>query len=234
MQIVPDIYLVAGGVYGENSNVYLINTGKELVLIDSGYDERQLQTIEQSITDWGLSALPITHILFTHCHFDHSGNAAYFERRGVKLYAEKDDAEAMIQGDDRTIGFAFRGRKFLKCENIHVFGKEKESLTIGRFIIEAIHVPGHTRGSALYVLKTGNKDIVFAGDFVLIKGNNEDAVLGWNGGVDYNKKAYFESIKKAKELDCDILLCGHGAPCMSGGSEILNMLYKEALVHLRD
>lgn len=232
MQIVKDIYLAAGAVYGENANVYAINAGSEIILIDCGYDKNQVTTIKQSLRDWNLSDLPITHAFITHSHFDHTGNARYFEQNGVKLHASREDADAIMKGDDRTIGYAFMGRKFERCEDVTLLTDE-EITQIGNIQIESFHVPGHTAGSMLFRVKMNEKYILFAGDFLIIKGTCEDAILGWNGGFDYDRTSYLESINRAKDIEADILLPGHGLVCMKNGSAILNMLYKEGLVHLR-
>ncbi len=232
MQILRNLYLAAGSFFGQDSNVYLIDAGGELVLIDCGLDERHIASIEETIRYWGLADLPLKHVFITHCHFDHAGNARSFEEKGAKLYAGKEDAAEIMTGGECTIGFAFHGKKFQPCERVETVN-DGERFSIGNVVIEAIAVPGHTRSSVLYRAEIDGKKVVFAGDFVFVKGNCEDATLGWNGSPDYDEKAYFQSIRKVQSLEADVLLCGHGIPCLKDGSTILNMLYKEALVNLR-
>lgn len=232
MQIAKDIYLAAGGAYGENSNVYIVDTGEGLVLIDCGYDRKQIGTIMEVLSYWGLAELPITHALITHSHFDHTGNARYFEQLGVTLIASPQDGEAIMKGDERTIGYAFMGRKFEACSHVEAI-RDGEIFRKGKLELEAVAVPGHTEGSMLYRMKKDGKYILFAGDFLIIKGNCEDAELGWDGGVDYDRNSYLESIRHAKDMETDILLPGHGLPCLKNGYAMLQMLYKEALTHLR-
>ena len=231
MQIVRDIYLAAGSFFGQDAAVYLVNAGSELILIDCGLDQRHIESIEETIKYWELSDLPLKHVLLTHCHFDHSGNARHFEEQGATLHAGKEDTEAIMTGSECTIGFAFNGKKFAPCRNVEPV-KDYERFQIGNVVVEAIAVPGHTRGSMLYRVEKDGKKVVFAGDFVIVKGNCDDAILGWNGSPDYDAKNYFGSVKKVQSLEADVLLCGHGIPCLKNGSSILNMLYKEALVNL--
>jgi glyoxylase-like metal-dependent hydrolase (beta-lactamase superfamily II) len=231
MQLLKNVYLAAGSFYGQDAAVYIVNAGSELILIDCGLDNRHIETIEETIKCWGLSELPLKHAFMTHSHFDHAGNARHFEEKGVTLHAGKEDAEAIMTGNECTIGFAFNGKKFQPCRNVETVN-DSERFQIGNVVVDAIAVPGHTRGSMLYRVQTDGKKVVFAGDFVIVKGNCEDAILGWNGSPDYDAKSYFASIKKVQSLEADVLLCGHGIPCMKNGSSILNMLYKEALVNL--
>jgi glyoxylase-like metal-dependent hydrolase (beta-lactamase superfamily II) len=231
MQLLKDIYLTAGPFYGQDSAVFVVSAGSELILVDCGLDQGHIETIEETIQYWGLSDIPLKHAFLTHAHFDHSGNARYFEEKGVRLYAGKDDAEAIMTGNECTIGFAFQGKRFQPCQRVETV-RDSDQFQIGSVVVEAIAVPGHTRGSMLYRVKTDGKNVVFAGDFVIVKGNCEDAILGWNGSPDYDEKSYFESIRKVQSLEADVLLCGHGIPCLKNGTSILNMLYKEALVNL--
>ena len=108
MQLLRDIYRISGADYGENGNVYAVNCGDEIVLIDSGYDEIQQETAMRSLAYWGLSDIPITGVLFTHCHLDHTGNAGFYEKKGARLYAGEADADAIMKFDDRCIEFGFR------------------------------------------------------------------------------------------------------------------------------
>lgn len=232
MQLIQDVYLAAGAAYGENANVYVVDAGKELVLIDSGFDESQRKTVESTLELWSLSGLPVSHVFFTHAHFDHSGNARYFEEKGAVLHAGSNDADAMMCGDDRTIGYAFMGREFEACNHVEKIEGQQE-FAVGNIRLEAIPVPGHTEGSMIFRMQKNGKFIVFAGDFLVVKGTCEDAQLGWNGGPDYDGEEYFQSIKRVKDLENDILLPGHGLPCMRKGRSLFNMLYKEALVNLR-
>lgn len=232
MQIIQDVYQVAGAAYGENSNVYAIDTGEGIVLIDSGYDLLQMSTIKESLKNWNLGSKPITHVFITHSHFDHTGNAHFFENEGSILHAGNEDAQAMMNGDERTIGFAFRGKVFPKCKEVKPV-TDGEIFRIGNCSIECFCVPGHSMGTVIYRIRKNDKYVMFVGDYVLIKGNCEDAILGWNGGPDYNEAEYLKSIRRTKDIEADILLCGHGLPCMRNGSDILNLLYKEALVNFK-
>ena len=232
MQIIKDVYMAAGCVYGENSNVYIIDAGDELLLIDCGYDDEQADTVLKTMETWKLSRVPVTRAFVTHCHFDHAGNARYFEQRGTVIYAGREDTSAIRTGDERTIGFAFMGKKFMPCTAVNPVS-DGDKIKAGNVEIEAIAVPGHTKGSMMYRMKKEGIYLLFTGDSLLIKENCRDAVLGWNGSPDYDKAAYLDSIRKIKDLKADVLLPGHGMPCLRDGHRLLGMLYKEALVHLR-
>jgi len=232
MQVLRDIFMAGGSCFGQLTAVFILNAGSELILFDCGLDERQIETIDDTIRYWGLADIPLKHVFLTHGHFDHAGNARYYEDKGVTVYAGQADAQAVMSASDCTIGFAFLGKRFQACQRVEAVSDGQQFL-IGNTVVEAIAVPGHTQGSMLYRVKKDGKHVIFAGDFVVVKGNCEDATLGWNGSPDYDARGYLESVKKVQSLEADVLLNGHGIPCMKNGASILAMLYKEALVSLR-
>jgi len=97
MQILKDIYLVAGAGYGTLGNVFAIKYESGVVLIDCAPKENS-SVIEDNLKYWGLSSLPITHVLLTHAHWDHCGNAAYFQQKGAAIVCAKGDDESLARG----------------------------------------------------------------------------------------------------------------------------------------
>ncbi|GAI79619.1 unnamed protein product, partial [marine sediment metagenome] len=74
MQIVKNIYQLAGESFGTTSNMYAIKGNDTVVLIEGGGSD-DLEVAKETMKYWGLSDLPITHVFLTHAHADHSGNA---------------------------------------------------------------------------------------------------------------------------------------------------------------
>lgn len=232
MQLAKRLFQLAGPFYGNSSSVYGIVGDQSLVLIDAGMDEAQLEVVDENIRYWGLEDYPISHVICTHCHFDHSGNAAKLRKRGAAIVAGKVDAEAIETGDDRTIGFAFMGKKFPACQ-VDIKVEDGEILETAGLKFEMIWTPGHTAGSICPRIELDGRTLLFTGDTIHVGLNCNFSRLGWNGSVDFDSGAYFHSIEKLKGLEVDMILAGHEYNCLKNGSRILQDAYKEALLNLR-
>ncbi len=113
---------------------------KEAVLIDPVVEmvDRDLQLL----TDLDLK---LKYILDTHVHADHiTGSGEIRKRTGAKI----------------GVSSAYD----MSCPDLHI--EDGQEIFFGRFMIKAIHTPGHTSGCLSYHL--GNK--IFSGDALLIRG----------------------------------------------------------------
>ncbi len=234
MQIIKDVYQLCGSPYGlarAVSNCYAVKGQDSVILIDSGVDENQLNIIDANMKYWGLDKFPVSHLLITHSHFDHSGNAHVFKERGAVVYAGPGDAEGIEKGDDRTIGYAFN-RTFPVCK-VDTVLKDGDVIQAGGLEFKVIHMPGHTAGSLIFSIEMEGRLIFFTGDVINISAECDEALLGWNGSVDYDKAAYFQSITKIKDMEPDIILGGHFDNCLIDSGRIIKNAYLKALLELR-
>jgi glyoxylase-like metal-dependent hydrolase (beta-lactamase superfamily II) len=231
MQLIQDIYLVSGFAYGLHPNVYAVKGDGAMVLIDTGLDGNDLSVIDETLHTWGLDQLPISHVLITHAHFDHTGNASILRRRGAQIVAGPGDAEGIEQGDDRTIPYAY-GRKFPACP-VDLRVKEGDLVHAAGLDFQVIHMPGHSGGSVFYRLVHQGRVVLFTGDTLHMGHNCETALLGWTGGIDYDRQAYLQSLSRCARLEADVILAGHYQPCLKDGYKVLQKAYALALVELR-
>jgi glyoxylase-like metal-dependent hydrolase (beta-lactamase superfamily II) len=65
------------------TNIGLLNTAKGIVLIDPMPGENQLEALDALVKS--IFAKPVSYILNTHAHSDHSGGNAYFIAAGAEL-----------------------------------------------------------------------------------------------------------------------------------------------------
>ena len=119
MMIFPDIYLLSGFAFQLHQNVYGIDFPEEnrMVLIDTGLDETDRRQIQETMKIWGLEKRRISDVFLTHAHFDHAGNAFWFEKNGARIWAGEADAASIENGDEHTIAFAY-GKKFPVCQKV--------------------------------------------------------------------------------------------------------------------
>ncbi|NMA96322.1 MAG: MBL fold metallo-hydrolase [Clostridiales bacterium] len=214
MQILKGLYQVGGSLNGvtwtgrdasyEDANVYVIKFDGGLILFDCGCGE----TLDQIFTNmryWGLSPKDIRACFLTHSHLDHAGGAHILASRGVEIFAHENAAEAIEAGDERCCGYLYH-KKFIPC-GVDNRLKDKDRISYGGIDINVMHLPGHTSGCAAYVFTYEDRKIVVSGDII---GTLLDGYFGWDGSIDFDKKAYIESLKRFARFDSDIMLPGHG------------------------
>lgn len=221
MRLLKNIYQVAGCMYGVHQNVYAVDAGTEVVLIDSGKDAADYEVIQRNLKYWKLDKKPVTKLLLTHAHCEHSGNAADFESAGVTIIGHPLCAEAVKTGNDRTAAYAFMDfTQYKVCRKVRSV-EEGDVITAGNLYFTVFHVPGHSDDSVIYQLNTDDMTVLFPGDTVLHDKLCQESRLGWTGAVDYNQELYVKSLMRLSEMQADVVLPGHGEACLTEGSRML-------------
>ncbi|MBR0189294.1 MAG: MBL fold metallo-hydrolase [Clostridia bacterium] len=156
---------------------------REAVAIDGGENYKLIKRTEEE------NGFKIKHLLLTHAHFDHAGNAALLQADGAKVYISALDGEKLAGGGTLAENF---GRKFnsLKAD-VLLFGGEK--LSLSNIDIEVIATAGHTDGSLTF--KTG--DMLFTGDTLFLES------VGRTDFPTGDRAALIKSVKKLFALDGD-------------------------------
>ena len=232
MRITKNLYLLSGGNYsaGEYNalgDVYGIYTSEGLILIDCGLPEVSLPIINENLEYWGLEKEPITHVIITHAHVDHCGNAKYYQEKGAQIIVGEGDVDYLCKAG----GFnRFHDTRF-EQGTYHIFPAftpdiaidEDKELLLNGLKFKFITIPGHTVGSLAIYLEMDEKRILFTGDSIYPMGINCEKVdLGWRGDPKYDNKAFIRSIVKLSDtVECDMVLPGHGNLCLRNGSNVI-------------
>jgi glyoxylase-like metal-dependent hydrolase (beta-lactamase superfamily II) len=225
--------MVSGDAYGFISNIFAIKGRDSVVLTDTGEDEDDLRTIDEGLKYWGLSELPITHVLISHVHFGHVANAHILRKRGAKIVAGEADADGIETGNEKIVDFPpFKKKPYVPCP-VDVKVNDGDVIEAGGLNFEAIGVPGHTAGSMFFKLVMDGKTVIFTGDVLSVGEDCAYAKLGWTGAVDYNRFDYFDSVRKFSKLDADLILPAHFQLCLKDGWKILQNAYLQALMEWR-
>ncbi len=146
---------------------YLIEGSKEAIVIDSGYGAGNIRAYCQSLV-----AVPVTSIINTHHHFDHTANNAYFEHVFM-------DGKAK---EFATIPYpSFEGIYFPRNYDI-IEVTDGFSIDLGDRILEIIQTPDHTQdGICILDIKEG---ILFTGDEFMNSKRLSGTVLHWKECLD--------------------------------------------------
>ena len=176
------------------SGTYLVGDERGVAVIDPGPEDR-------AHADAVLAAAPgpVTHILVTHTHRDHCGNASALRARtnaptlafGAHPSSPEDAPPALDEGADH--GFA--PNRTLR---------DGETVSLPAATLRAVHTPGHIANHLCFLL--AEEGALFTGDHI----------MGWATTVvappDGAMGAYMDSLDVAEGLEPGILYPTHGAP----------------------
>jgi len=233
MRITDNLYMLSGAAYGLVGNVYAIKNQDKLILIDTGREEAARLLVLENLAYHGLDKYPVTHVLLTHMHNDHSGNAWYFREKGAVIIASESDASGVETGGLRVNETWL---KFHPC-TVDKRVKDGEVLHLNGIDFTCLLMPGHTDGSLFFLFELDGKSMVATGDTVIpTPGKFDDGFemsVGWGGSLELDKAKYIESLKRAVDIHADVLLSGHGIPIMKNGSEIFRKSFFKVFAELR-
>lgn len=215
MRLIEDFYLVGSTQFGLPAtdsftdlqcNIYLIDCGDSLVMIDAGC-EKWVDQVAEYIKLEGLDINKLKLILLTHEHIDHTGACFEWSKRlGIKIACSESTLKAIEKDSLNTCDFLMQ-RKFNYFKP-DIILKDSEILKAGKYSIEVIYSPGHSLGSTCYLVETDKKKIMFTGDVALDPTTGFKGT-GWSGDINFDLRAYKSSLEKIYKYLPDVVLPGH-------------------------
>ena len=213
--ITNEIFQVGGGQLTsfEDAAIYLINFGGHAALVDAGCGQCQ-DTVVENIIASGVSPEEIDYLLITHCHYDHTGGA-----KGLKdltqcqVIAHELEAQFLEQGDNTVTGANWYGAMLEPFLIDRKLSLQREQIDLGGRQIEAIHTPGHSPGSVVYLTESQGLKVLFGQD---VHGPLDPTLLS-------NREDYIRSLDLLLSLNADILCEGHYG-IYKGKGEIENFI----------
>jgi len=201
MNITKEIFQVGGNglTAPGDAAIYLINFGGHLALVDAGCGRAQ-DRLFKNILDCGVKPEQLKYLLITHCHYDHTGGAqAVKERTNCQVVAHKLESGFLENGDDTVTGAKWYGGSLQPLKIDRKISGDRERIDLGDKTIEAIHTPGHSPGSVVYLTESEGLKVLFGQD---VHGPLDESLLS-------NRKDYIQSLNLLLSLEADILCEGH-------------------------
>ncbi len=200
-KITSEIYQVGGSGLSaaEDAAVYLVCFGNHAAVIDAGCGN-STETIIKNIKSCDLKCEQVDYLFLTHCHFDHTGGAEFLaDALQCKIVAHELDAIYLESGDNGVTAASWYGSTIHPFHvDIKISGSGKK-LYLGERAIQAIHVPGHSPGSMVFLTESEGQKILFGQD---IHGPLDPELLS-------DRNDYIKSLKRISNLGADILCEGH-------------------------
>lgn len=166
---------------GPGTNTYLLGESRIAVIDPGPAIESHIENIVE------LAGAPVTWILVTHTHPDHSP--------GAHLLAQITGAELIGRP-------APEGPQQDKTFLPDYFLGDAERLETSEFVLEGVHTPGHASNHVCYLHTASNW--LFTGDHVI---DGSTVVINPPDG---NMKQYIDSLRRVRDLECAALAPGHG------------------------
>ena len=121
------------------------------------------------------------------------------ERTHCKVVAHELDAPYLELGDDKVTAAKWYGATLAPLK-VHIkLAGDWNELDLGGRIISAIHTPGHSPGSVVYMTESEGLKVLFGQD---VHGPLDESLLS-------NREDYLKSLERLLSLRADILCEGH-------------------------
>ncbi|MCW7539280.1 MBL fold metallo-hydrolase [Aquabacterium sp. A7-Y] len=160
-------------------NTFLVNTGSQLVLIDTGAGRmfgNSLGNVVANLRAAGYAPEQVDAVLLTHLHGDHVGGAVDAEGKAVfpnaQLFVAKKEAdywlsqETMAKAPQEVQGFFKMAQNavapYVASGKLKTFEGEQELLPG----IRPVNTRGHTPGHTSYLFESGGRSLLVWGDIV--------------------------------------------------------------------
>ena len=208
-------FKIMGNVYyvgANNISSILVATPQGHILIDTG-TEKMGAVVFPNIVKLGFKPADIKVMLISHAHYDHMETMETMRRlTGATVAALEAEVPALVSGHDLS------SNETWGHEPVHVGRvlKSGDDIVLGGSTVKVIWTPGHTPGTATYVINTQengrNYQIVYGGPPGPITGNPK---------YDTRPEDAFNAYKALRAFNPDIVIGGHPLNLFKGKLDAL-------------
>ena len=149
--------------------VHVVDHPDGRVLVDTGMTELHPAVADmdprlRTPSEWGFELASIDMVVNTHLHFDHCGGNHLFA--GKPIYVQRRELNDALAEENYTI------REWVEAPGVRYVPVDGElELLPG---IRLVPAPGHTPGTQVVVVETGDHPVVVAGDLAVSFGELDD------------------------------------------------------------
>jgi len=201
VRITKEIFQVGGSQFtsSEDAAIYLINFDGHAALVDAGCGNAQ-DKLMANIRSCGVTLEQIEYILITHCHYDHTGGVkALNDLLKCQIVAHIFEAPFLEKGDNVVTAANWYGARIQPFNVDFKISSSQEEISLGGRIIKAIHTPGHSPGSMVFLTESEEMKVLFG----------QDVHGPIHPDLKSNAKDYQRSLELILSLEADILCEGH-------------------------
>jgi metallo-beta-lactamase class B len=208
-------FRIAGNVYyvgANNISSILVATPDGHILIDTGTHKMAAVVFPNMVT-LGFSPADIKILMLSHAHYDHMETMETIRRlTGATVAALEAEVPSLVTGHDLGINETW-GHEPVEVGRILQSG---DDVRLGGSSVKVIWTPGHTRGTATYVIDTEEDgeayQVVFGGPPSPVTDNPRYAT---------RPEDVFAAYAALREVDPDIRINGHPQRLFEGKLEAL-------------
>jgi glyoxylase-like metal-dependent hydrolase (beta-lactamase superfamily II) len=201
VRITKEVFQVGGSqlTSSEDAAIYLINFDGHAALVDAGCGDAQDRIIT-NIRSFEVTLDQIEYMFITHCHYDHTGGVkALNDLLKCQIVAHQLEAPFLEKGDNVVTAAKWYGARILPFHvDRKIFGSQEE-ISLGGRIIKAIHTPGHSPGSMVFLTESEGMKVLFG----------QDVHGPIHPDLKSNAEDYQRSLELLLSLEADILCEGH-------------------------
>ncbi|MHA1716067.1 MAG: MBL fold metallo-hydrolase [Promethearchaeota archaeon] len=231
---------------GFSCNVYAINQGDEIWLVDAGTNTfGRCRLVLRWMRGDGLDPEKISRILITHAHPDHVNGLNYFKKLldpDILIYEHEsevlkygddllwkleEEAEGSLQHDFFPVPISWVKLLSRYCMGITRPVNPTDTFRGGELLkgnyhdLKIIHAPGHSAGHSCFFIP--DEEVLFSGDIIGLNNIHFEEKTPLNfATADFDD--YRDSLNRLMTLDACFLCSGHGKKIYKGRSIVRDML----------
>lgn len=201
-------------------NVYAVDAPEGTVLVDSGAGLSVPELLDRAERAFG----PVTHVVLTHAHADHSQGGPACQDRGIDIVASTATADLAAAGTEAELGVDVAREEGVypddyAFENFTVDRsfESGDSITVAGLSVETVLLRGHAPDHVVYLVELDGRTTCFVGDAIAPDGSISLLNVPGSSLADYRA-----DIDALADRDVDALLPGHGLPLLSDGQEAID------------
>jgi glyoxylase-like metal-dependent hydrolase (beta-lactamase superfamily II) len=220
---------VLGGKKGGRVRAFLLQTGDELTLVDTLFEDDGAG-VRDAIAKLGRSPSDLKRIVLTHAHRSHLGGVAALKRAtGATVLAHESEADIVSGGRPaqpvglkptaplRTypfqVGIFLNRPRHRPCEVDEAAGDGDSAGPL-----QVLHAPGHSPGHLAFFWP--ERRVLIAGDAIATWPRFE---AGWPAFT-LDAEQHADSIRRMASLDAAVVGVGHGDPIVERAAERVHEL----------